>query len=78
MDIDALATKHNWVHGSMNKPFTLIVALYMSQQTSLDLAVREIISVINEVYYGGEPGKDLGIYALIHSLRSLFPSPIAH
>ncbi|KAG2420613.1 hypothetical protein HFD88_000226 [Aspergillus terreus] len=69
MDIDALATKHNWVHGSMNKPFTLIVALYMSQQTSLDLAVKEIISVINEVYYGGEPGKDLE-----ESLRDIWAS----
>ncbi|KAL5363936.1 hypothetical protein BJX96DRAFT_156471 [Aspergillus floccosus] len=69
MDIDTLATKHNWVHGSMNKPFTLIVALYMSEQTSLDLAVKEIVSVINEIYYGGEPGGDLE-----ESLRDIWAS----
>lgn len=60
MDIDTLASKHHWVHGSMNKPFTLIVALYLSEQTSLDLAVKEIVSVVNEAYYGGDNERDLG------------------
>lgn len=59
MDIDTLASKNHWVHGSMNKPFTLIVALYLSEQTSLDLAVKEIISVVNEAYYGGDSEREL-------------------
>ncbi|KAF9887612.1 hypothetical protein FE257_009825 [Aspergillus nanangensis] len=59
MELDTLATKQHWVHGSMNRPFTLIVALYLAEQTSLDIAVKEIVSVINEIYYGGESAFDL-------------------
>jgi hypothetical protein len=57
--LDSLATSHHWVHGSMTKPFTSIITLYMGQQLALELAVREIVSVVNEVYYGGD--SDLGI-----------------
>ncbi|KAB8240006.1 hypothetical protein BDV35DRAFT_374879 [Aspergillus flavus] len=57
--LDTLATDHGWVHGAVTKPFTAIVTLYMGQQLALELAVQEIVSVINEVYYGGD--SDLGI-----------------
>ncbi|KAB8257429.1 hypothetical protein BDV32DRAFT_140384 [Aspergillus pseudonomiae] len=73
--LDALATDHGWVHGSVTKPFTAIVTLYMSQQLALELAVQEIVSVINEVYYGGD--SDLDEYlrdlwsAIIHTSRKV-------
>ncbi|KAE8145276.1 hypothetical protein BDV25DRAFT_170669 [Aspergillus avenaceus] len=56
--LDALATNYHWVHGSMTKPFTSIITLYMSQQLALEPAVFEIVSVVNEVYYGGESDLD--------------------
>ncbi|KAE8376528.1 hypothetical protein BDV26DRAFT_234176 [Aspergillus bertholletiae] len=73
--LDTLATSHGWVRGSVTKPFTAIVAHYMAQQLSLELAVQEIVSVVNEVYYGGE--SDLDEYlkdiwsAIIHTSRKI-------
>ncbi|RAL16513.1 uncharacterized protein BO97DRAFT_136436 [Aspergillus homomorphus CBS 101889] len=52
--IDALATANNWVHGAPTRPFTGIVSLYMADQLSAETAAREIVSVINELYYGGD------------------------
>ncbi|KAF7595443.1 hypothetical protein BBP40_006065 [Aspergillus hancockii] len=73
--VRGLATTHHWVQGSMNKPFTSIITLYMSQQLALELAVREIVSVVNEVYYGGD--SDLDEYlkdiwsTIIHTSRKV-------
>ncbi|KAB8214117.1 hypothetical protein BDV33DRAFT_183340 [Aspergillus novoparasiticus] len=57
--LDTLAIDYGWVHGAVTKPFTAIVTLYMGQRLALEIAVQEIVSVINEVYYGGD--SDLGI-----------------
>ncbi|PYI30438.1 hypothetical protein BP00DRAFT_202844 [Aspergillus indologenus CBS 114.80] len=54
--IDALATANNWVQGSPTRPYTGIVSLYMADQLSAETAAREIVSVINEMYYGGDSG----------------------
>ncbi|KAB8267954.1 hypothetical protein BDV30DRAFT_243835 [Aspergillus minisclerotigenes] len=73
--LDTLATDHGWVHGAVTKPFTAIVTLYMGQQLALELAVQEIVSVINEVYYGGD--SDLDEYlkdiwsTIIHTSRKI-------
>ncbi|KAE8160632.1 hypothetical protein BDV40DRAFT_289958 [Aspergillus tamarii] len=73
--LDTLATEHGWVHGSVTKPFTAIVTLYMGQQLALELAVQEIVSVVNEVYYGGD--SDLDEYlkdvwsTIIHTSRKI-------
>ena len=57
-EIDTLATQKSWAQGSLQKPFTSIVTLYMHEQLSLEQAVREITGVINNVYYGnGDVGK---------------------
>ncbi|KAE8390574.1 hypothetical protein BDV23DRAFT_172211 [Aspergillus alliaceus] len=73
--LDTLAMDHHWVHGSMTRPFTAIVTLYMGQQLALELAVQEIVSVVNEVYYGGD--SDLDEYlrdlwsTIIHTSRKI-------
>ena len=54
--IDALATANDWVQGSPTRPYTGIVSLYMADQLSAETAAREIVSVINEMYYGGDSG----------------------
>ncbi|RAH74624.1 uncharacterized protein BO66DRAFT_467894 [Aspergillus aculeatinus CBS 121060] len=54
--IDALATANDWVQGSPTRPYTGIVSLYMADQLSAETAAREIVSVINEMYYGGDCG----------------------
>lgn len=57
-EIDTLATQKSWVQGSLQKPFTSIVTLYMHEQLSLDQAVHEITNVIKDVYYSdGDVGR---------------------
>ncbi|PLB54361.1 hypothetical protein P170DRAFT_373340 [Aspergillus steynii IBT 23096] len=50
--IDTLATQKSWAQGSLQKPFTSIVTLYMHEQLALEHAVRELTGVINNIYYG--------------------------
>ncbi|PYH41841.1 uncharacterized protein BP01DRAFT_159672 [Aspergillus saccharolyticus JOP 1030-1] len=54
--IDVLATANDWVQGSPTRPYTGIVSLYMADQLSAETAAREIVSVINAMYYGGDSG----------------------
>lgn len=64
--LDTLATQKSWVQGSLQKPFTSIVTLYMHEQLSLDEAVREITTVIKNVYYGDG---DVGMFPPFTSIR---------
>ncbi|KAK1139577.1 hypothetical protein N8T08_000650 [Aspergillus melleus] len=50
-ELDTIATQKSWAQGSLQKPFTSIVTLYMHEQLSLDQAVREITNVIKNIYY---------------------------
>ncbi|PWY86273.1 hypothetical protein BO70DRAFT_428310 [Aspergillus heteromorphus CBS 117.55] len=52
--IDTFATKNHWTQGSPTRPFTGIIRLYMADQLSAETAAREIVSVVNEVYYNSE------------------------
>ncbi|PYH87704.1 hypothetical protein BO71DRAFT_436463 [Aspergillus ellipticus CBS 707.79] len=52
--IDTLATRNHWTQGSPTRPFTGIVRLFMADQLSAETAAREIVSVVNEVYYNSE------------------------
>ncbi|KAH8428832.1 uncharacterized protein LDX57_006511 [Aspergillus melleus] len=50
-ELDTIATQKSWAQGSLQKPFTSIVTLYMHEQLSLEQAVREITNVIKNIYY---------------------------
>ena len=68
-ELDTIATQKSWAQGSLQKPFTSIVTLYMHEQLSLDQAVREITNVIKNIYYADG---DVGTFPSFFMLDSLF------